>query len=210
MKNKYSKFSDDELLFMIKLNDEEALNQLIDNYRIHAKTLALSYSLKFPKTGVPVEDLTHIALTDVAVAAERFDKNVKDNDFISFWSLIAGRDIAQYVQRESYKCRAKFFDGVALDANVDSDDEKSGKASNLLGVSDNEIDAKFAIEEIIEAIKHNKYGLKKVQIQIALDIFNEEEPSITMQKYQISKSMYYRISNVLKNIIRDYYLKQRD
>lgn len=201
-----NKLEDEELIFFIKLQSEEALNCLLERYKGKSRYIANELLTEFPNSGVNLETLTYVGLNAVNNAINKFEEGKET--FFSFWFIIAKREMTNYLKVNSYTGKSATFVGISLDSLVDEDDERSGLTANYLSDNDTEVSQSKIFDDLILYVQKDKETFIEKEKPIVIAFLKGYEKEEIMAAFKISKSNYYRIIAKGKEFILTYFQKR--
>ncbi len=207
MKNKkeYNDFLDDnELLYMISDNNEEASYDIYKKYDPVISYFAKKYSVYTDGKGIDYNDLYQEGLIGLMQAIDKF-KEQKDIKFSTFAFLCIKRKIISLVRDVNRKKHSALNDSYSIDYKQDEEDRSF---DNIL------ITNYGGIEDLLVNKEDNDYFNKKVEEELSefeksvyelrLNGFTYEEISHILNKTQKSiAGALLRIKSKIKSILKE-------
>lgn len=199
---KIQNLEDEELIFFIRLQDEDALNILLERYKFKSRKLVQNIVTQFPNTGIPFEVLENVALNAVIIAIKNYEEQGKT--FFSYWYSIAKREAQDYIRHNSYTVKSPGFVGISMDSTVDSSNNDTGMIADSIGEIDNNLDVNLLLREFLKVIKadRNLRRLEKEVFYLYLKGYQKEE---IIKMCHCSKATYYRIVERCKKVLAKHY-----
>lgn len=111
MKNQVS---DDELIFLIRQNNEEALNMLLFRYRDIRDILICETLKKNRYCGLEFDDLKQTALEATLLVAATYDMN--KSCLFSYWKLLITRELQSFLKKHNGLSSSLLNTAVSYDA----------------------------------------------------------------------------------------------
>ena len=163
----YPKMTDEELLKLIKQNDNQALNFLIDRYKSAVEMKVAKYYI----TGAEKEDLVQEGLIGLYKSIKNFDLE-KQNSFKTFANLCIERQIITAIKGSNRQKHMPLNSYVSLNSSnyEDEDGEEENPLIDVLNVSH--------IEDPLDTITKNEY-LKSVEKTINASLSDFEKKVLT-------------------------------
>ncbi len=196
----YKKYNDNELIYMVRENDEESNNILLEKYKPIIINLSKKYYDVFNNNGYEFDDFYQEALISFYNAVKRYD-STKEVLFYSFVSLCINRSLASF-SRKIYISIGKTYNSNNLDIN----------------------DYEYCIEDEREN-PHNKYVYKGLENVIKKVIYSLPMESSSILELKLNGFTYKEIGilldiptssvefksrkarSILRNKVKNYYCK---
>lgn len=146
-----NEITDDELLYLIEENNEEALTKLIEKYTPKINKIISKYKTKALTLGLDISDLYQEGLIGLLEGVKSFDKT-KDASFKTYTTILIEREILDILKRND---RIKH---KTLNSAISIDNYQENTSSNLYNI----IDSGTTPEKIIINEEIEKELLKKL------------------------------------------------
>lgn len=158
-----NEIDDNELLYLIEENDEEALTKLIEKYTPKINAIILKYKSKALALGLDISDLYQEGLIGLMEGVKSFDKE-KDASFKTFATILIEREILDILKRND---RMKY---KSLNSAISMDNYQEDSSQSLYNViEDNNTPEKAIISEELESEllkKLTEFELKVYELKI--------------------------------------------
>lgn len=196
----YKKYNDNELIYMIRENDEESNDILLEKYKPIILSLCKKYYAGFNSVGYELEDFYQEALISFYNSIKKYDSS-KDVLFYSFVTLCINRSLASF-SRKLYVSKNKSLDVNNLDINdytycIEDERENPIKKENYKGLESIIKDVIYSLpieaSSIIE-LKINGFTYKEIGVLLDIPISSVEFKS-------------RRARNILRTRVKNYYCK---
>ena len=196
----YKKYNDNELIYMIRENDEESNDILLEKYKPIILSLCKKYYAGFNSVGYELEDFYQEALISFYNSIKKYDSS-KDVLFYSFVTLCINRSLASF-SRKLCIYKNKSLDTNNLDINdytycIEDERENPIKKENYKGLESIIKDVIYSLpiesSSIIE-LKINGFTYKEIGVLLDIPISSVEFKS-------------RRARNILRNRVKKYYCK---
>lgn len=116
--------SDNELLELIKENDEFALEELIERYKVSINSIILKYKKNINSLGLDIKDLYQEGLIALFDAIKTYDEN-KDASFKTYTNIVINRKMLDLIKSHNRVKYLSLNSAVSLDSIIDEDGERS-------------------------------------------------------------------------------------
>lgn len=150
----YSNLSDEDLLKLVKQNNKQALNVLIERYKETVNARVCKYYI----AGAEKDDIVQEGLIGLYKAIRDFDLN-KDNSFKTFANLCIERQIITAIKSSNRQKHIPLNSYISLN-NPNYENEDGEEESQLLDVLNS-----HAIEDPLDTITKSEY-MKDVENSI--------------------------------------------
>lgn len=201
---KIKNFEDEELIFFIKIQDDEALKELIERYTIKSSIMAKTILRDFSNTGISVDELTNVALSTLSVCISKYRFGL--GSFYVLWYTSARRDVMAYLEKNSYKGKSRAFAGISLDNEIEFGTDTVA-LSDSIGSNDNSFDGDYLLKEFIAVVHNDKVVLIGDDKEVFISYLKGHDRIKIMRKFNISKSTFYRIVQKGKYLLETRYKK---
>lgn len=139
-----NEINDNELLYLIEENNEEALTKLIEKYTPKINKIISKYKTKALTLGLDISDLYQEGLIGLLEGVKNFNKD-KDASFKTYVTIIIEREILDILKRND---RIKY---KSLNSAVSIDKYKEDTSQNLYNIiKDNNTPESVIINEEIK------------------------------------------------------------
>ncbi len=116
--------TDTELLEQIKENNEEALEKLIERYKVVINGVLSKYKREASTIGLDVKDLYQEGLIGLITAIKRYDE-LKDASFRTFANLVIERQIIDLIKTNKRMKHMALNNSISLDSLLDEESDES-------------------------------------------------------------------------------------
>ena len=116
--------TDTELLEQIKENNEEALEKIIERYKVVINGVLSKYKREASTIGLDVKDLYQEGLIGLITAIKRYDE-LKDASFKTFANLVIERQIIDLIKTNKRMKHMALNSAVSLDSLLDEDSDEN-------------------------------------------------------------------------------------
>lgn len=196
--SKTRKLRDEELIFLVCQENENAYQLLFERYRRYSWKLAHSMHAQNSSSGIDTSVFHSIAIYCFHCALKKYKTH--SNNFYPYWKTISNRQMIDFIQEQSYQYRGQVFGGfVSLDANFN--DTSSLTFGEMLGEVDKNIDRKINFDDLIKILKRNENLFSTREYQVINLLINEH----TIKEISCSlnlpiEKVYYHIKMIKKKI----------
>ena len=118
----YEKETDNEMLYMIEEENEDAVLSLIDKYDSIINKIVKKYYNRNVNLGIDEKDLYQEGLLGLLEAINRYDKN-KEVLFKTYASKCIETNIITFIRKCARKKHSVLNDSVSLDKEIDEDND---------------------------------------------------------------------------------------
>ncbi|MCQ2776715.1 MAG: hypothetical protein MJ217_03255 [Bacilli bacterium] len=201
---KLETLEDESLIFYFGLGGTEALDILLDRYRIKSSFLIDSLVEDLPSTGISKEELILVCLESCKQCVDLFE--FKREKFSTFWQICAIRKVFDYLKENSYLQKAKCYTGLSIDQNLEEEDDYC-LIANVLSApkDDDQMDLLDKFRNIV--MKDKIYLPKQDEKIIAIAYLEQYEVKEIAEKFKLHPSSVYRITKKCETLIRNYYAR---
>ncbi len=124
--------TDDELVDLIRLSDDEAYKALFKKYNRNSYYIAKAFVVAYPESGISLDALHNVALEAFFTALKKYSGK---ETFYPYWYTIAENSIKAYMHENSYEGKASQFVGIdSLDRLIG--DKQNTTLGDEYGVED--------------------------------------------------------------------------
>ena len=116
--------TDTELLEQIQENNEEALEKLIERYKVVINGVLSKYKREASTIGLDVKDLYQEGLIGLITAIKRYDE-LKDASFRTFANLVIERQIIDLIKTNKRMKHMALNNSISLDSLLDEESDES-------------------------------------------------------------------------------------
>lgn len=116
--------SDNELLELIKENDELSLEELIERYKVIINSIILKYKKNINNIGLDIKDLYQEGLIALIDAIKTYDES-KDASFKTYANIVINRKMLDLIKSHNRVKYLSLNSAVSLDSIIDEDGERS-------------------------------------------------------------------------------------
>lgn len=116
--------SDNELLELIKENDELSLEELIERYKVSINSIILKYKKNINNIGLDIKDLYQEGLIALIDAIKTYDET-KDASFKTYANIVINRKMLDLIKSHNRVKYLSLNSAVSLDSIIDEDGERS-------------------------------------------------------------------------------------
>ncbi len=138
--------SDDELIYLIRQNNEEALNMLLFRYRDIRDILILETLKNNRYCGLDFDDLKQTAYETMLLVAETYDPT--RSCFFSYWKLLMGREMKTFLIK--YNGPSASFLNTSISFDAGEEFEKNRWMAQAPDSSDYLITESLNVDESIQ------------------------------------------------------------
>lgn len=194
----FIQLSDDDLISMIQMGNEEAFRLLLTRYQTFGRTVVGEYLKNYPYDGLSFDELMSVVIAETYVAAKKYLPS--KGNFYKYWRLVVRHGLNDYARTNSYQFGAKMFSGPSLDQEISED----FKLSDVIGQNDDSESLNSSDAEFIKFLENHRNKLGKHDLDIVNLLKEGFDVKGIAKKLKISeKTVYYRLS-VLKKMASMY------
>lgn len=189
---------DEELIFFIGVNSEEAFNILLKRYEQKINAIAVHYFRSFPNSGITVDELKSVACESLLTAAKKYDLNGAAS-FYSYWKTIVNNAISKYLTKNSYTSKKQSNIVFSLDEVIDG---SHASIESIVSDSSEDKTTDTLYQHIKEMVLDDKFelGMEEKGIFISyLTGFEVDEIHIAFPNF--GKSTIYKIIKKGKDLL---------
>lgn len=196
----YKERLDNELIYLIEENDEDALNELIDRYNVKIYSTINKYKTKAKNLGLDISDLYQEGLFGLINSIKTYDQD-KEASFKTYASIVIERQILDLVKAHDRVKYKTLNNAISLD-NFTLEEEQS--LYNFIEIDTNTPEVKLIDQEIKENLKKilTEFELKVYELKIEGKT-NKEISFILNKPSRSIENTLQRIKLKLKNNLED-------
>jgi len=192
----YKKLTDTELAVLIrKSNDNSATNELVKRYKLQTKKMVCSLLMLNYGSGISYDELEAVGLQSIFTVVTAIKSN--STSFLSYWKVVARREMINYIDQNSYHVGAKLFSGVSLNDSSPLEDGLSN--SEIYGKKDDEKEKIFK-KEILSILETNKKFTKTEKKIITLFLENYTFKEISKMTGRCLSDVYINFNKSAKKL----------
>lgn len=196
-----NELKDDELIFFIGLNSEEAFNMLANRYKQKALRLSKEFYTAYSNPGVSLDELTNVCLEAVLKAAKGY-KTSEFSTFRAYWAKIARNDMIDYVKRNAYSYKRKEMIAFSLDDHPYENEDAD--MHSMVADSEKIVPNYTLLDDFIEIVKKTDFKMKQEDKKIFIAYLNGFEADEISEAFpEFSKSKIYRIIRIGKTLLAE-------
>lgn len=196
--------NDNELIYLISENNEEASKILFEKYKPIIDLKVKKYINIVSNKGIDYNDLYQEGLIGLDEALKGYIEK-KENKFSTFANLCIDRKICSAVRKASRKKHSMLNDSYSLDYKLDEDKKfiDTFIYNNVPSVEEKLIN-KEDNEYLIKRMAEDLTDLEKQVFNLRLNNkTNKEISSILNKSYKSIESAVFRIKSKIKNILKE-------
>ena len=194
---------DNEILFMIEEENEDATLALIDKYSNLINICISKYNKYLEKIGLEEKDLYQEGLLGLLEAANRFDKNKKVK-FVTFATTCIDSRIKSYLKASTRNKHSYLNNSLSLDNIYEDDITLYDFASADEVTPEEKILLESELKEIYQRLKQVLTDFEYVVFSLHIKGYKNEEIASKLKKEKRSiENTLYRIKTKLKEVKKD-------
>lgn len=196
--SKTRELRDEELIFLVCQENENAYQLLFERYRRYSWKLAHLMHAQNSSSGIEISVFHSIAIYCFHNALKKY--KTQSSNFYPYWKTISNRQMIDFIQEQSYQYRGQVFSGfVSLDENFN--DTSSLTFGEMLGEDDKNMHHKINFDDLIKILKRNVNIFSTREYQIINLLINEYKIKEIAQSLKIPiEKVYYHIKMIKKKI----------
>lgn len=190
---------DTELLELIKENDENALETLIERYRTIINVVISRYKVEAKSIGLDIKDLYQEGLIGLFEAIKSYDE-FKEAGFKTYATIVVERKILDLVKTNKRLKHFNLNNAISLDSLLDEEDDRN--LYDLLEIDDITPITKLISEEDKVLLKNSLTEFELKVYELKYEGKSNREISVILDKNTRSiENTIQRIKLKFKNII---------
>lgn len=194
---------DNEILFMIEEENEDATLALIDKYSNLINICISKYNKYLEKIGLEEKDLYQEGLLGLLESANRFDKNKKVK-FVTFATTCIDSRIKSYLKTSTRNKHSYLNNSLSLDNIYEDDITLYDFASADEVTPEEKILLESELKEIYQRLKQVLTDFEYVVFSLHIKGYKNEEIASKLKKEKRSiENTLYRIKTKLKEVKKD-------
>ena len=186
---------DEDLLFLVEIQSNQALQVLRERYNRKSFYIVKDMLDQFPDSGVSVDALLNICVESFEKALKKVDRIL--NSFSTYWRKISKHAMQEYLTKNSYTTsKVSPFMGVSIDSEVDLDEFDKVTICDVIcdRNQENKDTEDLIFDEVIKYIKNDKFKMKINDKEVFITYMNGYEiPELEIAFPNYSKYKLYRV-----------------